>query len=154
MRLTAFLPILLLATCGEPGGGNNAAAPGPGAAVQTETLTGLYESGAGEAGSRMCVIGERFGLVVVGDGERTCSGAGTVSREGDRLRFVMTGSEACTIEARIDGTRVGFASGQPAGCAYYCADGAVFAGAALSKVGGTEEDARRAEDLVGGRLCG
>ena len=154
MRVTAFLPILLLATCGEPGGGNNAESPLPGAPVQTETLTGLYESGAGEAGSRMCVIGERFGLVVVGDGERTCSGAGTVSREGDRLRFVMAGAEACTIEAGIDGARISFAADQTNGCAYYCAAGARFAGATLSKVGGTEADARRAEDLVGGRLCG
>jgi hypothetical protein len=153
MRLAAPLLILLLATCGEEGGGNNAA-PGPSRSVQTDTLTGLYESAAGEAGSRMCVLGDRFGLVVVGVGERSCSGAGTVTRAGDRLRIAMAGAESCTIEARIEGTRLSFAADQSSGCAYYCAQGARFAGATLVKIGGTEEDARRAQDLVGGRLCG
>lgn len=154
MRLAALLPVLLLATCGEESGGNNTAAPGLSGPVQIETLTGLYETSSGEAGSRMCVIGERFGLVVVGDGVRSCSGAGTVARAGDRLRIAMAGAESCTIEARIEGTRLSFAADQPPGCAYYCAEGARFSGATLSKVGGTEEDARRAQDLVGGRLCG
>jgi len=154
MRLFALLPIFLLATCGDESDGGNAAAPGPGVPVQTKTLTGLYEGAAGEAGSRMCVIGDRFGLVVVGDGERSCSGAGTVTRVGDRLRIAMAGAESCTIEARIDGTRLSFAADQQPGCAYYCADGARFSGATLVKVGGTEEDVRRAQDLVGGRLCG
>lgn len=147
----ALLPALLLATCGEESGGNDSARPGP---VQTATLTGLYESGAGELRSRMCVIDTRFALVVRTSGERNCSGAGTLSRDDARIRLAMAGAEQCTIEARIDGTRLAFAATQPAGCAYYCAEGARFAGVAFDKIGGSEADALRARDLVGGRLCG
>lgn len=154
MRPLALLPALLLATCGEEGGGNDAAPPGPPGPVQTATLTGLYEGGPGDLRSQMCVIDTRFGLVVRTSGERSCSGTGTVIRDGGSLRLAMAGAENCTIEARIDGRRVVFAPTQPAGCAYYCAAGAGFAGASLDKIGGAEGDALRARDLVGGRLCG
>jgi hypothetical protein len=65
----------------------------------------------------------------------------------------MSGDEPCTIEARIEGTRVAFPPSLPAGCAYYCSRGARFAGAAFDKTGGTAEDARRAQDLIGDPLC-
>jgi hypothetical protein len=66
----------------------------------------------------------------------------------------MTGDEQCVIEARIDGTRVTMPQTLPAGCAYYCGAGARMTGAAFDKTGGTAEDAMRAIDLVGDRLCG
>jgi hypothetical protein len=170
-RQIVFLPLLLTAcgaqdsmtnngapasTAGAPG--ESAASSTPAAAVQTASLTGLYESGPAERRNQMCVVDRatgdaRFGLVVWGAGSEGCSGAGAAVRQGDVLRLTMSGDEACTIEARIEGTRVSFPGAVPPGCAYYCSRGARFAGAAFDKTGGTAEDAMRAQDLAGDRLC-
>ena len=127
-------------------------------AVQTSSLTGLYESGPEGRRNQMCVIDRgtgdaRFGIVLWGAGNESCSGNGTAVRQGGTLRLTMTGDETCTIDARIDGTRVAFPPALPAGCAYYCSRGARFAGATFDKTGGSAEDAMRAQDLVGDRLC-
>ena len=168
-----LLPLLLLADCVPQETLDKAAAPGgsaaaggaagnaatvPLAAVQTANLTGLYEGGAEARRNQMCVIDRgsgdaRFGLVVWGAGENGCSGSGAAVRQGDALRLTMSGDEACTIQARIEGTRVTFPAQLPPGCSYYCGRGAALAGVTLNKTGGTAEDAMRAVDLVGDRLC-
>jgi hypothetical protein len=175
MRRALVLLPLLLCACGAQDSMSNNGANSTGASgspadagagrpagaepVQTATLTGLYESGPADRRNQMCVTerpaGEaRFGLVVRGAGSEGCSGAGTAVRQGDALRLTMSGDEACTIEARIEGSRVAFPAALPPGCAYYCSRGARFAGATFDKTGGTAEDAMRAQDLVGDRLCG
>ncbi|HEY0012903.1 MAG TPA: hypothetical protein VGB79_08640 [Allosphingosinicella sp.] len=130
----------------------------PAAPVQTATLTGLYESGSAPQRSQMCVVegggSARFGLVLWSNPSESCSGNGIAVRSGNALRLTMQGDEACTFEARIEGTRVTFPAQLPAGCSYYCSRGGRMAGAALDKTGGTEADAGRAQDLVGDRLCG
>jgi hypothetical protein len=172
-RATILLPLLLLAACQAPESlSNNGAsstpvsgtAPAggssePAAPVQTATLTGLYESGAAPRRSQMCVTeragaSARFGIVHWSGASESCSGSGTAARSGNVLRLTMEGDEACTIDARIDGTRVSFPANLPAGCAYYCSRGGRLAGATFDKTGGAEADALRAEDLVGDRLCG
>lgn len=172
-RALLFLPLLLCA-CGAQdsmsnNGANSTAAAAPStsargssassAPVQTASLTGLYE-GAAASGRRnqICMVersgGEtRFGLVVWGAGSEGCSGAGSAVRQGESLRLTMSGDEACAINARIDGTRVAFPAALPPGCAYYCGRGARLAGASFDKTGGTADDAMRAEDLAGDRLC-
>ncbi len=167
-----LLPLLLLGACrAQEGMSNNAAGATPGAApagpggsgtpaapVQTATLTGLYESGTPPQRSQMCMVEQggsaRFGLVSWSAPGESCSGAGTAVRSGNALRLTMQGDEPCTIEARIEGTRVTFPANLPAGCAYYCSRGARLAGASFDKTGGTEADAARAEDLIGDPLCG
>ncbi|HEX8193828.1 MAG TPA: hypothetical protein VF552_13100 [Allosphingosinicella sp.] len=130
----------------------------PAAPVQTATLTGLYESGTAPRRSQMCVVESggraRFGLVAWTGPDESCSGNGVAVRSGDALRLTMQGDEACTFEARIEGTRVVFPAALPAGCAYYCSRGGRLAGAAFDKTGGTEADAARAQDLIGDPLCG
>jgi hypothetical protein len=167
MRNPSVLLLLLLGACGTQDSLSNngapIAAPGetpsvPAQAVQTATLVGLYESGGSGTGNQMCVLDRatgnaRFGLVVRGAGEQGCSGAGEAVRQGDTLRLTMAGDEACTIEARIEGTRIAFPAQLAPGCAYYCSSGAGMAGVTLDKTGGTPEDAMRAVDLVGDRLC-
>ena len=172
MRTTVSLMPLLLCACGTqdslgngagstPAVGNTAAAPAaavPAQAVQTASLTGLYESSAAGRRNQLCVVDRatgdaRFGLVVRGAGADGCSGAGSAVRQGAVLRLRMSGDEACTIDARIEGTRVTFPAALPSGCAYYCGRGASFAGATFDKTGGGAEDAMRAQDLVGDRLC-
>src|SRR3712207_3434212 len=112
MKKSLFLMLLPLAGCGTGDeAGNNAAADAPAKAVQTATLTGLYEGGEAPQRNQMCIVDRasgdaRFGIVVWGPEQRSCSGSGRAVRDGNLLRLTMTGDEQCTIEARIDGTRV------------------------------------------------
>jgi hypothetical protein len=175
-RALVFLPLLLCGCGARDSLGNNGststpsavpgdavphaagpAEPAQPAPPQTASLTGLYETGAAPRRSQMCMIerggSTRFGLVNWGAGNDSCSGNGTAVRQGDVLRLTMTGDSACTIEARIEGTRVVFSASVPAGCAYYCGQGARLGGATFDKTGGAEADALRAEDLAGDRLC-
>jgi hypothetical protein len=173
-RSVLLLPLLAAACQPQDAMTNNgvppstAAAPGetapatpstPAQAVQTATLTGLYEGPAAAGGrSQMCMVDRgtgdtRFGIVLRGPGSESCSGDGSAVRQGNVLRLTMAGDEACTIEARIEAGRIAFPPTTPPGCAYYCSRGARFAGAGFDKTGGTAQDAMRAEDLVGDRLC-
>lgn len=157
--------LVLLALPGCRGGddGDTAGAAGgsaEGAGVQTGTLTGLYQGGAGSRRNQMCMIereGGRatFGFVTWGRGDTNCSGSGQATRTGDRLRLQLDGDESCTLEARIEGRRVTFPGTIPAECnRYYCGPGAQMTGVAYDKIGGDETDAMRAVDLVGDPLCG
>jgi hypothetical protein len=116
-------------------------------------LTGGYEHGA----SRMCILsagrGHRFALVIRGEGSASCSGSGTVSRDGAALRFTMRGDSACSWNGRIEGNAVRFTSGIDPGCAYYCGGEATLAGVALEQRGTGRAAAMRAKDLVGEPLC-
>lgn len=161
----ALLLLIALAGCrGEGEGGANAASPAPpsgsGAAVQTATLTGLYEGGSGERRNQLCMIerdgrGTSFGFVTWGPGNRNCSGSGVATRTGDRLQLKLEGDESCAFDARIQGTRVTFPNSSPAECQrYYCGQGAQLADATFDKIGGDEQAAMRAADLVGDPLCG
>ncbi|HWT12632.1 MAG TPA: hypothetical protein VN231_07755 [Allosphingosinicella sp.] len=164
--MRALFPIaLLLAGCGTGAGTGNSDGAGNGAdeavraAVQTATLTGLYEGGAGPRRNQLCIVDRaagdaRFGLVLWGRSDSSCSGAGAAVREGALLRLAMEGDGSCEVAAAIEGGRVVFPAVVPAGCSYYCGGGATLAGAAFDKVGGTAEDALRASDLVGDPLCG
>jgi hypothetical protein len=169
MRIV-ILSLIALTACsadgeGQPGGGGNASAAAPAAAPadspapgRIATLAGLYEGGTGEQKHQMCIVGgkegERFGLVVWGSNLNSCSGSGSVSRSGDRLRLVMAGDSACTIEASISGNTVKLPAETPSGCAYYCGANASLAGAELKQVGTSQSDAMKANDIVGDPLCG
>jgi hypothetical protein len=167
-----LIAFVLLSGCSgqEDGGGNMASSTRqtqasrpetpqgrPGAAITT--LTGLYEGG-GEVSrkSQLCMVdpeGEtaRFGLVAWGENDHSCSGSGTAERKGDRLALRMTGDEACTIEARINGLDIVLPDSVPDGCAYYCGARAQLGGARFTQVGTGRDDAAKAVDLVGDPLC-
>lgn len=153
-----LLALVLVAGCGAGGDRNEAADAPPGKAVQTASLTGLYEGGASTRPNQMCMIdrGEgkaAFGLVVWGENMHSCSGSGEAERKGDVLRLAMAGDESCTIEARLVGGAVTLPATAPEGCAYYCGARAQLGSASFAKKGGTEADAMKAKDLVGEPLC-
>jgi hypothetical protein len=159
-----LIPLLFLGACSQQGEGGNAAAPGQQAKSRPDqpaalgTLIGLYEGGAGSSKNQMCVVegkgGEaRFGLVVWGGNMHSCSGAGTLAREGDKLRFAMAGDSECSFEATVSGKTIRLPERTPEGCAYYCGARANLGGAELTQSGTTEADAMRAKDLVGDPLC-
>ncbi len=164
-----LIPLLLLAACSGEEGGNttgqpNQSAPAgpkasrPGEPPALKTLVGLYEGGDSGRPHRMCVVEEggdtRFGLVVWGGNDHSCSGAGSVAREGGTLRLSMSGDSACTISAAISGKTITLPAALPAGCAYYCGASAKMTGVSLTQTGTTRADAAKAQDLVGESLCG
>lgn len=163
---------VLLASCSgsdesEQMVGGNEAAPAVRGQNQSErsaapevlaTLTGLYEGGGREPRHQMCVVkgqggDQRFGLIVWGGNQHSCSGSGTVARNGNGLRLAMAGDSACTIEASISGKTIKLPEAVPQGCAYYCGQRATLGGAELTQQGTTEAAAMRAKDLVGEPLC-
>lgn len=159
----ALLLLIALAGCrgSETETGATAAPESkPGAPVQTKTLTGLYESGEGPRRNQMCMVEREgrattFGFVTWGPGDKNCSGSGTATRNTGLLRLSLDGDESCTLQARIDGTRMTLPSNIPPECQrYYCGDGAQMSGAIFDKVAGEQADAMRAVDLVGDPLCG
>lgn len=165
----SLIALCLVAGCGaaDPEGGNGAVAlangssPGPtpvAQAVRTSALTGLYEGAPGRQRDQMCVIDRgtgnvRFGIVKWGDNLHSCSGSGSIVREGSTLRLRMEGDEACEIAASIEGDTVTLPSSLPQGCAYYCGARARFDGGTLTRTGSTVQDAMKATDLAGDPLC-
>ncbi len=166
MKRLAVIWVLLGAACsGEPasdagaGQGNSTTASTSALAAQSTGLAGLYEGGSAPRRNQLCVTQDgdtlRFGLVVWGAGQNSCSGIGTATRDRDMLRLAMAGDEACRIDATVgaDGA-IMLPARTPAGCAYYCGAGASLADVRLERAGGGAEAARRARDLVGEPLCG
>ena len=163
-----LIALLILGGCsgGEGEGDGNALAPatsGKSAAAPVRpgeigALTGLYEGGDVSRKNQLCMVenkGEqpRFGLVVWGANQHSCSGSGTAVREGDRLSLKMAGDETCVIEARISGSSILLPESVPDGCAYYCGAQARLTAARFDKVGSARDDAAKAKDLVGDPLC-
>jgi hypothetical protein len=170
----SLLALALVAGCGASGERNASAPPPTGAAQPNRaeisptaaapaneggrSLVGLWQSGDPARPNQLCVVRRgdtpQFGIVVWGANMRSCSGAGTVHREGDRIALTMTGDSACTVPARLEGDRLILGDGLPQGCSYYCGAGAKLEGTAFSRAGSGAADAARAKDLAGDPLCG
>ena len=103
---------------------------------------------AGDGRDRLCVAGQRGGLIAYGEGNANCSARGRIERSGNRLALIPDGDEDCRIEATFSGDSLRFAV-RSAACAYYCGPGADFAGKALTKSG----SASPAVDFAGDPLC-
>jgi hypothetical protein len=160
----SLIVLALVAGCGardQPqahGGGNGQDANAPAIAISDGGLTGLYQTGGGVRPDQMCIVERRgkaqFGITLWGPNLRACSGAGAATLSGDRLRLAMAGDSPCTLDAKLENGIVTFPDAIPAGCAYYCGAGTSFAGATLTRQGGTVADAMKAKDIAGEKLCG
>lgn len=159
LRLPSLFALSLLASCSsETSEDNSAFAGAPQPATGEATMVGLYEGGVTQPRNQLCLApGEdgatRFGLVVWGSANHSCSGSGAATREGGRLRLAMAGDEACILDAQIAGPTLTLPAALPEGCAYYCGANASMAEAQLTQVGTTRADAAKATDLVGEPLC-
>ena len=105
----------------------------------------LYAS---DGRDRLCVSGERGGLIIFGDGDANCSARGRIERSANRLVLIPDGDSDCRIEAKVDGDRLSFGP-RSADCAYYCGPGADYAGKGLSR----NDSASPAVDFAGDPLC-
>jgi hypothetical protein len=168
-----FAASVLLAACG--GGGdadrNDSASPaanqgggvagtvgGARAIAASDSLTGLYEAKSGGLPSQLCIVergagATRFGLNIWGANMHACSGAGTVTRDGNRLSLTMAGDRSCTLSATIEGDAVRISDNIPEGCSYYCGQNVAMAGVRLARSGNTQADAMKARDVVDEPLC-
>lgn len=157
---------VLLAAC-SPGGskqGTEQAGSAPGASppaggpAALGSLTGLYEGGAAGQPNQLCIIERKggtthFGLVVWGANLHSCSGTGTATLSGNKLRLAMAGDSECAITASVSGTTITLPASVAQGCAYYCGARASLDGASFVRKGSTRADALKASDLVGESLC-
>ncbi|UZK66881.1 hypothetical protein [Sphingomonas sp. M1-B02] len=121
--------------------------------VKNSEIAGLYARDT----DRVCIVpaglGYRIGAFVdYGDGV-TCSGSGTVSRVGDRLRVELGQGDACGFDARFGGDRIDFPGSMPDGCASLCAGRASFAGLEAARMSESVTEARAMRDADGKRLC-
>lgn len=163
-----LIALLLLAGCrqaeqGQAGGqggqpGQPQAEGGRPSGGRITQLTGLYEGGQASPRNQLCMVvnsptDTRFGLVVWGSGQHSCSGSGSAERSGDRLQLKMSGDEACVIDARVEGDAITLPARLPEGCAYYCGARATMTGARFVQAGSSRDDAAKAKDLVGDPLC-
>ena len=127
-----FFALAMLAAC----------SPEP-AKPPTEKL--LY---AGEGRDRVCVAGERGGIIVYGEKDANCTARGRIERSGDRLILTPDGDPDCRIDGKVDGDRLSLGPRADA-CAYYCGPGADFAGKVLAR----NAAASPAVDFAGDPLC-
>lgn len=161
-----LIALVILSGCSQGEEQANQAAPdktGSGAASKAKpgeirTLMGLYEGGDVEPKNQLCMVeneGEqtRFGMVVWGANQHSCSGSGSAVRTGDKLQLKMAGDEACTIDASIKGASIHLSETVPEGCAYYCGARARLTAVRFDKVEDGREAAAKATDLVGDPLC-
>jgi hypothetical protein len=105
---------------------------------------------AGEGRDRLCLAGERAGLIAYGEGDANCSVRGGVEKTGEQqLTIIPDGDEDCRIDARQQGETIRLKS-LSAACDYYCGPGASFDGKAFAK----NAAASPAVDFAGDPLCG
>jgi hypothetical protein len=134
-------------------------AAGTGGAGSGADLTGLFEGGEGPQRNQLCIVQEkdqaRFGLVVWGSNQHSCSGTGVASRGGGGgLRLAMSGDSECVIQAEFSDGQIVMPDTLPQGCAYYCGARARMESVTFTRQGSSRADALKAKDLVGEALCG
>jgi hypothetical protein len=116
-------------------------------------LTGLYARDT----DRICVVrtgsSYRIGAYVDYGDRITCSGAGTVERNGETLKIVL-GKEGCNFDAHYDGDRIKFPGVLPDACKKLCARRASFTGLEAARLSESAAEAAAMRDASGRRLCG
>lgn len=158
--------LLLLAACNAGKPPENAAVPEDleKAAIErgmvrdpgdTE-IAGLYARDT----DRVCIVPDGQGYKIgafVDYGDRiTCSGSGTVSRVGEKLRIELGGGEGedkCGFDARFDGDKIYFPGNVPDACARLCARRASYAGLEVARMSESAAEAGAMRDSTGRALC-
>jgi len=164
MRAAALLAALALAACSGGQSGGNAQAPQDleSAAIERglvrdpddSDLTGLYARDT----DRICIVrtGSAYKIGAYVDyGERiTCSGSGSVERDGGTLRIALGKDGACRFEAQYDGEHIKFPGVLPDACKSLCARRASFTGLEVARLSESGAEAAAMRDAGGRRLCG
>lgn len=118
-------------------------------------IAGLYARDT----DRVCIVpdgqGYRIGAFVDYGDRITCSGKGTVSRVGEKLRVDLggEGDERCSFDARFDGDKIYFPGNVPDACTKLCARRASYAGLEVSRMSESTAEASAMRDSQGRQLC-
>ena len=118
-------------------------------------IAGLYARDT----DRVCIVPDGQGYKIgafVDYGDRiTCSGTGTVSRVGEKLRIELgEGEERCGFDARFDGDKIYFPGNVPDACQKLCARRASYAGLEVARMSESVAEASAMRDSAGRQLCG
>jgi hypothetical protein len=161
MRAAVAL-LLALAACSGDKGGDNAKQPQDleSAAIERglvrdpddSDLTGLYARDT----DRVCVVRSgsayRIGAYVDYGDRITCSGTGSVERDGAMLKITL-GEDGCSFDAQYDGDRIKFPGALPDACKKLCARRAAFTGLEAARLSESAAEAAAMRDAGGRRLC-
>lgn len=166
MKAALALLMLALSAC------NGVGAPPENAAVPQDLETAAIERGMVRdpkdteiAGlyardtDRVCIVpdgqGYRIGAFVDYGDRITCSGKGSVTRVGEKLRIDLggEGDDRCSFEARFDGDKIYFPGNVPDACAKLCARRASYAGLEVSRMSESVAEASAMRDSQGRQLC-
>lgn len=164
MTRAAIALAMVLAGCSQDQDPTNAAAPdletvaierGVVRDPEDDRITGLYERG----GDRLCLVSAggrtdalRVGAYVLNGGRLGCSASGTAERSGDRLRVDF--GKGCTVDARIDESRILFPAKLPAPCARRCTASGTFDGLRVERMSDVVSEAAALRDPRGRAICG
>ncbi|NIJ18432.1 hypothetical protein FHS95_000101 [Sphingomonas naasensis] len=164
MRAAALLLLLALGGCsgGQSGGNGQAPQDLESAAIarglvrdpDDSDLTGLYARDT----DRICIVRTgstyRIGAYVDYGDRITCSGSGTVERDGGRLRIALGKDGGCRFDAQYDGDHIKFPGVLPDACKPLCARRASFTGLEVTRLSESGAEAAAMRDAAGRRLCG
>lgn len=164
MKRGTLVAALLIAGCsgGTPqAGGNVSAETGLEAAAieagvipdpNNSDITGLYARDT----DRVCVVpgatGYRIGVFVDYGEKLRCSGSGTVTRAGEKLRIDFAGA-GCSFDARFEGDRIVFPGRLPDACRKLCSERASLAALDVTRLSDSLSEASTLRDGNGKLLC-
>ena len=118
----------------------------------TREIAGLYARDT----DQVCIVaagdGYRIGASV-DYGSEGCSAAGTVARDGERLRIAFDGAPGCRFDAEIDGDRIIFPGEVPAACERLCSNRASLAALEADLLSEAASEAAAMRDRRGRELC-
>lgn len=160
MRIRLLLAVLLAgcerppATDDTPGGRLEAAAIARGL-VADPAKAGIAGLWAGGDADRLCIVPAggalRLGASIdYGEGQ-ACAAAGTVKRDGDKLRVAFGD---CRFDAAFSGERITFPAALPSVCARFCAGRASLAALAVERLSESISEAAALRGAHGRPLCG
>lgn len=117
-------------------------------------IAGLYSRDT----DRVCIVpdgqGYKIGAFVDYGDKITCSGSGTVTRVGGKLRIELgSGDNGCGFDAKFDGDKIYFPGNVPDSCARLCARRASYAGLEVTRMSESAAEAGAMRDSSGRQLC-
>jgi hypothetical protein len=96
--------------------------------------------------------GYRIGVFVDYGDKVRCSGSGTVTRAGEKLRLDLGGT-GCSFDARFEGDRIVFPGRLPDACRKLCTERASLAALDVSRLSDSIAEASTLRDGRGKLLC-
>jgi hypothetical protein len=116
-------------------------------------ITGLYARDT----DRICIVPAaqdyRIGISVDYGDDLSCTGSGTVKRDGERLAIDLPDAPGCRFDARFEGDRIVFPAQVPEACAKVCQSRASIAALDVERLSESISEASALRSNKGRSLC-